>query len=34
LQQDPPPADEPPVDVLDLTVFGVILSLQISLEKG
>jgi hypothetical protein len=30
LQQDPPPADEPPVDVLHLTVFGVILPLQIS----
>ena len=28
LEQDPSPADEPPVDVLDLAVLGVVLALQ------
>ena len=32
LEQDAPPADEPPVDVLHLAVLGVVLPLQISLE--
>ena len=30
LQQNPPPADEPPVDVLHPAVFRVVLALQIS----
>jgi hypothetical protein len=34
LEQDAPPADEPPVDVFDLAVLGVILALQVSLERG
>jgi hypothetical protein len=28
LEQDPSAADEPPVNVLDLTIFAVVLSLQ------
>jgi hypothetical protein len=32
LQQDPSPADEPPVDILHLAVLGVILALQVSLH--